>query len=457
MERFYELVAKLNELYTIECCEDNIWIFELNVVLSYDVSSSYVSIYRECLYFDCNDDQKYLSALFENLLFLQGLYVASKECPRIEIHESKGDIEGVECVGFYGVELKEEDVLEILGWFERVDYGEDKLNFDILKQSYPVELERYLRLEDEMALELSFLRNEGWKEISDFSKFSKKNEYDGIYVNSFGSIVCGLGGGKFNLVCEAFGIEKYVDIRLYKGFDYCIGKYEDRNLYWDVRLVNEVNDIIEYLGFEIQNDICYYVTDGFPQMLLVKYTNFWWIVLPIKENGLERAIKEMKKLKQKYEELSYYIPKGYREEMIDFSQISAEKFEWLCRDLLIEMGFVEVYLRGKTNEPDGGVDIECIEEDKRIFETRRIRWIFQCKHVKKQLDRKDLSEIPMLLEEFSAECFGLFYTGSFSAQTLDRIENINKSRYDCIKCWDGAYISQLIDKFPRIKEKYFGI
>lgn len=84
-------------------------------------------------------------------------------------------------------------------------------------------------------------------------------------------------------------------------------------------------------------------------------------------------------------------------------------------------------------------------------------WIFQCKHVKSQIDRKDLTEIPMLLQEFSADYYGLFYSGTFSPKTLDRIKVINKNEGDCIKVWDSFQITQLVNKYDKVKRKYFGI
>ncbi len=53
--------------------------------------------------------------------------------------------------------------------------------------------------------------------------------------------------------------------------------------------------------------------------------------------------------------------------MADPDYITAPQFEELCKVILSVLGFKNIVLRGHTNSPDGGVDIECDEEIKQIF------------------------------------------------------------------------------------------
>ncbi len=85
------------------------------------------------------------------------------------------------------------------------------------------------------------------------------------------------------------------------------------------------------------------------------------------------------------------------------------------------MGLKNVHLRGKTNTPNEGVDITADEEYQAMLGHEKRIWIFQCKHTKYQIDRKDILEVPILLKKFQADRYGLFYSEVLSPATLDRI------------------------------------
>ena len=121
------------------------------------------------------------------------------------------------------------------------------------------------------------------------------------------------------------------------------------------------------------------------------------------------------------------------------------------------MKFQNISIRGKSRAPDGGVDIIAEEEYMTLVGTEKRKWIFQCKHMKAQIGRKDLSEVRDLLREFSADCYGLFYSGDLTPSTLDRIENICKNDGIKIKYWDRNRIEAQLEIFPQISIKYFGL
>ena len=77
--------------------------------------------------------------------------------------------------------------------------------------------------------------------------------------------------------------------------------------------------------------------------------------------------------------------------------------------------------------------------------------------MKKQIGRKDLSEVYDLLQKFSADCYGLFYSGELTPNTLDRIADICKNSKIKIEYWDRSRIEAQLKQFPQISLKYFGL
>ena len=121
------------------------------------------------------------------------------------------------------------------------------------------------------------------------------------------------------------------------------------------------------------------------------------------------------------------------------------------------MGFQDVKVRGKTHAPDGGVDIVAQEEFRSLIGSEKRKWIIQCKHMKGQVNRKDISEVRDLLNEFNADCYGLFYSGYFSPSTLDRIEAIRNKDRITIKVWDCNDLEVMLSQHTSVSLKYFGL
>lgn len=154
-----------------------------------------------------------------------------------------------------------------------------------------------------------------------------------------------------------------------------------------------------------------------------------------------------------YSDLKQFIPAHLLNEEYNFGKLDDCAFEKLCRDLLVDIGFKNVTQRGKTRAPDGGVDIEADVVIKTLFGEQNQHWIFQCKHMKAQIDRKDISEIPDLLSEFHAKGYGIFYSGTFSPQTIDRI----KHKENQIKYWGKGELEILLRNNPCTATRYFGV
>ena len=140
--------------------------------------------------------------------------------------------------------------------------------------------------------------------------------------------------------------------------------------------------------------------------------------------------------------------------LYDFSHLTATQFEKLCYDLLIEMKFVDVHPIGKTNATDGGRDIIANEIVKGAFGDEKRLWIFQCKHSKKSLDRKDVAEIGDLLEENNAQRYGLFCSNDLSSSAINRIQAKNRYLNGCIHYWGKIEMQSLLNQYPNIVSRY---
>lgn len=164
-----------------------------------------------------------------------------------------------------------------------------------------------------------------------------------------------------------------------------------------------------------------------------------------------------------FQELEYrYLMKKFKEfrpfkistkiEELDFSKLTDSLFERLCYDLLVCMGFAEVPPIGKTNAPDGGKDIIATESVQTLLGEEKRRWIFQCKHSKKSLSRKDVSEIGDLLDENNAEKYGLFCSSELTPEAINRLKK--KSLGEKVQFWGKIEIQSKLSIFPQLIEKY---
>ncbi len=186
--------------------------------------------------------------------------------------------------------------------------------------------------------------------------------------------------------------------------------------------------------------------------LLQDYSNnFWILVTSLIEDQEIFLIKEKNALKELYEEILPLLPADLVIRECDYNRLSDSEFERMCRDLLVEMGFENVKQRGHTNASDGGVDIEADLFIQTVLEKRIEHWIFQCKHTKSQVSRKDLGEVHDLLREFDAIRYGIFYSGTFTPQTIDRLKGLKA------KHWGQADLDSLLRKYKNIAVRYFGI
>ena len=138
---------------------------------------------------------------------------------------------------------------------------------------------------------------------------------------------------------------------------------------------------------------------------------------------------------------------------LGFSHLTDSKFEKLCYDLLVKCGFTNIHKVGETNAPDGGKDIIADEEYKTMMGTETRKWLWQCKHSKKSLSRKDISEIGDLLQENKAQAYGLFCSNLLTPDAINRLE-LKKDGKFTIAYYGTTELTTLLTKYPELLAEY---
>jgi hypothetical protein len=108
---------------------------------------------------------------------------------------------------------------------------------------------------------------------------------------------------------------------------------------------------------------------------------------------------------------------------------------------------------GKTNAPDGGKDILADEEYHTLTGMEQRKWLWQCKHSKRSLSRKDVSEIGDLLEENNASAYGLFCSNALTPDLVERLEQ-KKNGKAHILYYGITEFTTLLSQHPNLLIKY---
>ncbi len=446
------LVEKLSCHFNVLFYEEDEYILldGYQFVITYNGEKEF-SIYRQFSYPVHELYESIKDVIYEELVFLQSFYQESKKKPKLEYECSMGCCYDEEMAGFFNVE-SEKELFELVKYFIKVEETHVDLDISLLMNLYPEKATQYV---DECKKEqerLLYLYDYGWKDFQ-MSKGSLVYERGQVLMNERGTVLVGMGGIEFEQIINTLKIMDYKENEyLHIGLKYTIMKNEFSTIVCDTKLIEEVRRHVEHLNFFNYDELIFYISDT--DIVIAKCSCYWAIVMPIKMKVQDAVKFEKKNLAEKMNSLELIDPGKYIEkENLDFSKITAPQFEELCKVILSDLGFKHIISRGHTNSPDGGVDIECDEEIKQIFGVKVRHWIFQCKNAKK-VDRKDIGEIPLLLKERNAEGYGLFYTGKFTAQTLDRLKGMDNDGQNEIKYWDGFMLSEIIWENPRIKKAY---
>ena len=419
------------------------------------------NLYKEFLYGEYDNALLILERQKEECLFDESIKRTTGQAATICYEDGMGCPFCSDLVGYFNVPFSWEDLACKLDWIvgsskhlEEIDIGEVDQESELFLSYKKAQSELYEKLRQ-------YSPRLCTTKVENSPLNSNKNlENVCAYIDDNKTIITGVGLEFLPFFCSTPEKNKCSQ---YLGMRFVILSLDGADLKRIVIrkvLFDEVIALIEQLDTEEIWDIdnlitCTITSDG---KFLMSCGELWSIICPIKQEYHEEClIYEKNKIKSLQRDFIKVASKKIWNQVYDFSRLDDERFEKMCSDLLYALKFQNISIRGKSRAPDGGVDITAEEEYTTLVGTEKRKWIFQCKHMKAQIGRKDLSEVRDLLREFSADCYGLFHSGDLTPSTLDRIENICKSDGIKIKYWDRNRIEAQLEIFPQISIKYFGL
>lgn len=416
---------------------------------------NYYSIYREFLYEDQYSPALTLDIDRDELLFKESLKRIFALKPQTDCDIGYGCPFFSVYIGFWEIPFSWENLERTLESMEQACLLMNTLTLadvDHTDENYITYIKKQKELLDEVIEHDPSLR---YLRLED-SPLNLNHRFDSIcaYIDERSEIITGSG---LDDVLHFTGGLSSGRVHVYFGFQYFI--IQDEMLGMAITsqaAVDRVLNIFRTLDPEEEYDLSIKFSLSQEFRIVVSYGALWAVFRPIKSEHQEFCLtREKNYLKTRQRQFLSVAPKGLWECDYDFAKLDDEQFEYMCRDLLAAMGFQNVHLRGKTHTPDGGVDITADDEYQTTLGREKRTWIFQCKHTKHQIDRKDISEVPHLLKEFRADCYGLFYSGILSPATLDRIDSVSGECRNPIKYWDSNDLEIYLKHYPQVYTRYF--
>jgi uncharacterized protein YjbI with pentapeptide repeats len=115
-----------------------------------------------------------------------------------------------------------------------------------------------------------------------------------------------------------------------------------------------------------------------------------------------------------------------------WNQLDADKFEELCYDIIkVKHNPIKIYTMGKSNSPDGGIDIEFYKSTG--TNNNEIIWIAQCKLRRdgKSLTAGQVQDIRDMLEDNNATGFCIMTSGCIGASLHKKLNKLTeKNRFE---------------------------
>lgn len=432
--------------------ETNIDLGHIVIEFYYD---SHYSVYRKFLYEDQYSQALTLDIDRDELLFKESVKRIWGQHPKTDFHLGYGCPFFSVVVGFFDMSFSWENLNQSLESMEEACLLMKTLtlaDIDHTSEDYKLYIKRQEELLNEVkeyAPSLCHTRLEN-------SVLNHNHCFDSMcaYVDEHAGVIIGIG---IDDVLRLTGGLSSGSIHAYFGFQYFVVQDEKLGIaITNQKTVDQVLNMFRTFDEEEKYDITVKFSLSEKFRIIIFYGALWATFIPIKAEHYELYLtSEKNSLKIRQRQFLSVAPKSLWERDCDFSRLDDSQFEFFCRDILSSMGFQNIHLQGKTNTPDGGIDITAEEEfQTKVGHEKRI-WIFQCKHTKHQISRKDISEVPYLLKEFHADCYGLFYSGIFSPTTLNRISCVSEECRNPIKYWDSNDLELLLEKYPRIYARYF--
>jgi hypothetical protein len=391
----------------------------------------------------------------ELLIFAQYFYTITTIVPTIELEPSMGcPVDDVN-VYFKGIKVSlfKRAIARFVNYKELTESEKDHY-FNASQKNFQDEYDLYTKYREEISgkykKNTEYLVSMGFRKPNEFVRVQLNiAEENNLFISNENGVIIGSldDRAEDTSIFTRMGPFEKVSC-LYSGIKYTFVKCEDEILCFSSRAVEFFKNWLDYN--EIYDEIKYYTNKD---QYLYLSTRYSWALLIRVQDHEKRMHEEHSYLTKLIADFEPFIPQELK---VDFSwgNISSSDFEKVCKELLEIMGYKSVRNRGNSNTSDGGVDIEAIEYLTLITgEIEERKWIFQCKYGKSTISRKDVQEIPLLLDEFKADCYGLFCTGELPPQTIDRLKGMQSSGKKIVY-WSNHDLKIILSKFPDLLKKY---
>lgn len=413
------------------------------------------SIYREFLYEDHYGPFLVVEICKEELLFFESMKRLLGQEPESSYEDGLGCPFFANRIGFFCVPFSWEELDQKIDLIAQAYLKMEELSLNDITISSGAQLQ----FEESKQHLINKLKDVAPTLCHTHIKDSPLNhdhafDYVHSYLNLSNTVLVGVGLDNLQLLCVPTADTCF----FYSGFRYYIVSVNGRNFIYDLRLVKGVIDAFSLVDEECDIDAFLKYSIDTQSRLVVTCGEMWAAICRFEPNNYEKYLtyekNELKKLEQEFLTVA---PEHFWNRSFDFATLSDQQFESLCRDLLFSMNFKKIQVRGNIRAADGGIDITAEEEYQTLIGPEKRKWIFQCKHTKQQINRKDISEARDLLREFGADCYGVFYSGTFSPNTIDRIKSICDTEQVIIKGWDQNDLEVELSTKPTLAAKYFGL
>ncbi len=413
------------------------------------------SIYRDFLYEDCDSAFRVIETIKEEKVFIESLRRIIGHEPEVQYDDGLGCPFVSNQIGFFGIPFSWNELNKTIEILVNAFRMTEKLSFyeiDIGNEEQ-LEIEEYRKqIMGKLKNASPFLCNKYLKDHP-LGRACNCNS-ENVYISRFDIALTGVGLNNLQLLSHP--LNKVCSF--YSGFKYFITKVDDNRIIYDLKIVREVINAFSQVDEECDMEPMIKYSVDTKARLIISCGELWVAICRVEPEDSDRCFTyEKNRLKKMEKDFLAVAPHHFWGRSFDFTGLNEQQFESFCRDLLLSLGFINVQIRGNIRAADGGVDITADEEYCTLISSERRKWIFQCKHMKQQVSRKDISEARDLLKEFHADCYGLFYSGFFSPNTIDRIRTISAEGEIIIKGWDYNDLEVELSKKPSLAAKYFGL
>ena len=319
--------------------------FEDGVII--DLEEDSCDIYQVFTYGDYDSLLIIREVHREKLLLMQALGKIYGILPELDFYDGMGCPCTDEHVGYFNVEYDFEKVNQILDAFESAYTLAKNTEIDenYLMQYFKSEYRTFLEYEDEIKYAYRTLMGAGYFSVSERLS-SEFGNIDNAFVDRKGAFLVGFGEDSLKKITDLMDFQTYKIDEICFGKDYCLVRAGELKVSLDSDYLRRINAFLDIMEMEDKDYLKYEISQ---KLMVVKtsYSDFWAIILAINGEQDIFAVKEYKSIQGMYNKLLPFISSELLHEEYNFSKLDGKAFEKLCRDLLVDMGFLNVVQRGR--------------------------------------------------------------------------------------------------------------